>query len=166
MNMVPFDHGDTSVENAKANALAEISQTEGARRRLYDLQLFACDLPQIECPLQHLFAPGVYVRTIFIPAGSVIVGKIHKHRHANILSQGKVTVYTESGGTEELEGPLQMISEPGTKRAVLAHTDAIWTTIHPNVEDETDLEKIEDFVIAKTYAEYEQFRLKYIEVPS
>ncbi len=127
------------------------------RQKLYALQEQVGTLPEAECPLQHVFAPGAYARTIFIPAGTVIVGKIHKHRHLNILSKGRVSVLTESGGMQDLEGPLTMVSDPGTKRAVYAHTDTTWTTIH--LTDETDLDKIEEHVIAKTYDEYEQFKI-------
>ena len=48
-----------------------------------------------------------------------------------------------------------MVSEPGTKRAVVAETDAVWTTIH--LTNETDLAKIESEVIAASFEEYEQF---------
>ena len=107
------------------------------------------------CPLTHSFAPGVYVRQIFIPAGVLIVGKIHKHEHPNFLMKGKVSVLTESGGVEILEAPLQMISPAGTKRVVYAHTDTVWTTIH--VTEKTDLVEIEEDIIAKDYDEYEKF---------
>ena len=46
------------------------------------------------CPLNHYFSDGIYVREITIPAGMVIVGKIHKHRHPNFLIKGKVMVIT------------------------------------------------------------------------
>ena len=65
---------------------------------------------------------------------------------------------TEDGGKEHLVGPLTMTSPAGCKRAVYAITDATWTTIHRT--DETDLDKIEDWVIAKTYEDYEQFKLQ------
>lgn len=109
------------------------------------------------CPLKHSFAPGVYVREIFIPKGTVVVGKIHKHAHPNFLMKGKVIVITESGGKETLEAPLSMISEAGTKRVVLALEDTVWITIHAT--QEVELDKIEDFVIAKNYEEYEKFKL-------
>ena len=51
-----------------------------------------------------------------------------------------------------------MISPPGTKRVVLALTDVIWTTIHHNPQNHTNLDKIEDMVIAKDYSEYNKFR--------
>lgn len=160
-NIVPFTKGDAYGAKRREAAVRDAEQQlermpeNSVRQKLYALQKACADLPDVEFPLQHTFAPGVYVRTIFIPAGSVIVGKIHKHRHANVLSQGHVTVLTEGGGLEDLRGPLTMVSEPGTKRAVYAHTDTVWTTIHPT--DKSDLTDIEDEVIAKTYEEYEQF---------
>lgn len=149
--------GERKRQEAVAHAQRELKDVANndARRKLYELQAACANLPDVEFPLQHTFAPGVYVRTIFLPAGSVIVGKIHKHRHANILSMGRVTVVTEGGGVEDLEGPLTMVSLPGTKRAVCAHTDAVWTTIHPT--NSTDLGEIERETIAETYAEYEEF---------
>lgn len=101
-----------------------------------------------ECPVEHHFAPGMYMRTIFMRAGLTVVGKIHKHSHVNILSQGHCTVATEFGN-EELVAPCRFVSEPGTKRAVYVHSDCIWTTVH--LTDETDLEKIEAEIISPDY---------------
>lgn len=162
MNIIPFRQGDMhgkrelAVEDAKSQlAKGTLNQ---AQQLLYELQVAVSNLPEVDMPLQHVFAPGACARTIFIPAGSYIVGKIHKHAHLNILSMGHVTVFTESGGAEDLMGPLTMVSPAGTKRAVRAHTDTVWTTVH--LTNETDLAKIEDEVIAKTFEEYEQFRLQ------
>lgn len=109
---------------------------------------------EADCPLTHHFAPGAYGREIFIPQGSIVIGKIHKHAHLNILSQGSVSVLTEDG-PQEFSAPRTWVSTPGTKRVVFAHTDVRWTTVH--VTDETDLEKIEECVIAKTYDELDVF---------
>ena len=107
---------------------------------------------QPDCPLKHYFAPGAYGREIFIPKGTLLVGKIHKHSHLNMLMKGKVSVLTEEG-PKVLEGPLTMVSPPGTKRVVYTHEDTVWVTVH--LTNETDLEKIEDEIIAKTYEEFE-----------
>jgi hypothetical protein len=156
----------TTIWKAKVQdgQLVPMPAKESVRRRLFALQhgvqkeIAEGQMQEVDCPLQHSFIDGVYVRTIFIPAGTVIVGKIHKHSHANILSKGEVSVFTEDGGLERLKGPLTMTSPAGCKRAVYAHTDTTWTTIHRT--DETDLEKIEDWVIAKSYEDYEQFKLE------
>jgi hypothetical protein len=103
-------------------------------------------------PLKHWLAPGIYAREIHLPAGTVVVGKIHRHRHFNVISQGSITCYTEFG-LETHTAPASFISEPGTKRVVHTHEDAIWTTIHPNPGNETNLAKLEDMFTALEYAE-------------
>ena len=103
------------------------------------------------CPLKHHFTDGIYTREIFMPAGTVCVGKIHRHEHPNFLMKGKVTVVTEEGGIEELQAPRFMISPAGTQRAVYVHEDCTWITVHLNPDNETNLEKLEDFIIAKSY---------------
>jgi hypothetical protein len=109
-------------------------------------------LPDPELPLWHAFAPGAYARTIFIPAGTLVVGKIHKHAHLNILIRGRVSVATEEGPME-LEAPRVMTSKAGTKRVVYTHEPTLWTTIH--LTEKTDIAEIEDEIIAKSYDEYD-----------
>lgn len=111
------------------------------------------DMP--ECPLKHTFSDGMYVREIFIPAGTVIVGKLHKHSHPNFLLSGDVSVFTESNGLQRLKGPLSMISEACTKRVVYAHTDTVWVTVHLNPTNTQDLLQLEEQVIAKSYEAFE-----------
>jgi len=152
-------------------AAAAISRANGASRgQIMELQRAMLDILGIDgdhmpqedadkvCPLVHHFAPGLYAREILLPAGSVVVGKIHRHAHINTISRGRVTVATEFG-TEELVGPCTFVSTPGTKRVVVAHEDTIWTTYHPT--EENDLGLIEQQVIAPTFEAYEQERLKW-----
>lgn len=115
-------------------------------------------LVSADCPLTHSYIDGVYVRTIFIPAGTRIIGKIHKHSHANVLSSGTCRVYTPDGGVEEISGPRTMVSPAGCQRIVDAMTDLVWTTVHAT--DETDLDKIEKYVIAKDYDTLYDFTLE------
>ena len=161
MNLVPFVGGDAIGKEASAVDDAVVQQTvnAGVRKKLYQLQeSVGRELEPVDCPLQHVFAPGAYARTIFIPAGTVVVGKIHRHAHLNILSQGTVCVMTETEGDRQLTGPLTMVSPPGTKRAVYAVTDVVWTTVH--LVQSTDLDEIEAEVIAPTFEDYERFALE------
>lgn len=103
------------------------------------------------CPVQHFFAPGSYAREITMPAGLVVVGKIHKHAHVNVISKGRVRVFTEGGGVQDLAAPCTFVSQPGTKRAVLVVEDTVWTTVH--VTDKTDLAEIEREVISTEFLE-------------
>lgn len=104
--------------------------------------------------LRHMHAPGVYARELFIPAGMVIVGKIHKHAHHNNISLGKIAVATEFG-SYVLTAPYGFVSEPGTKRAVYALEDTMWTTYH--AVESGCLEDIEGAVIAASYEEYDRY---------
>ncbi len=127
------------------------------RKTIHALQDLMLALPKdeqidVDSMTSHHFAPGVYAREYFIPKGSIVVGKIHKTEHFNIICKGKCSVSTEDGPMM-FEGPCVFTSRPGVKKAVYAFEDTTWITIH--VTEETDLEKIEDAVIAKDYAEIE-----------
>ena len=114
-----------------------------------------------DCVLTHYFTDGAYARELKMPAGALIVGKIHKHAHLNFITTGKVAVATEFG-EEIFTAPHTFVSLPGTKRVVYILEDTTWTTVH--VTNETDLAKIEDQVIAKSYEDYEAFKaLEYKE---
>lgn len=112
------------------------------------------------CTLKHHFSPVdkkygccAYAREIFLPKGTVVIGKIHKHQHLNFIMQGKVTVKTEFG-EKHFTAPCIFVSEVGLKRAVYAEEDTIWVTVHLTEHvGEENLDKIEDEVIAKTYEE-------------
>jgi hypothetical protein len=107
-------------------------------------------------PLRHSFADGCYVREILVPKNTLVVGKIHKHSHPRFLLRGEALVFTEHTGWRYFRAPSYVISQSGRKSIFFALEDTIVVTVH--VTDETDLEKIEDFVIAKTYDDYETFK--------
>ena len=109
-------------------------------------------------PLEHFFTDGIYTRQITIPAGTICTGKIHRYAHPNFLLKGRVTVYTEEGGTEHHVAPKMLMSAAGTKRAVLAHEDTVWVTIHRT--DQTDLDEIEKEVISPSYEEFDKANRK------
>jgi hypothetical protein len=141
-----------SSEIAQPESVSAVDAFRHDVMRLQDYMLALDKKLNIEtdCPVRHLFAPGAYAREMSIPKGTVIIGKIHRHAHLNFISAGKVRVLTEHGPVE-MTAPHSFVSEVGTKRIVHALEDTIWTTVH--VTDETDLEKIEDHVIAKSYDE-------------
>lgn len=104
---------------------------------------------QIEIKTTHTFAKGLYAREIFIPKGTLLTGKVHKHEHLNIVSLGDITVLTEDG-LKRIQAPCTLVSRPGTKRVGFAHEDTVWTTVHAT--DETDLEKLEAELVESTPA--------------
>ena len=96
-------------------------------------------LPQVECPVWHFFAPGLYARKMLIPAGVTLTGAVHKTEHLCIIS-GDISVTTDDG-LKRVTDPHSIInSKPGAKRAGFAHSDTYWTTVHAT--DERDLDKL------------------------
>ena len=113
-----------------------------------------------KCRLAHLWTPKdskygchVYARPFFMPKGSLVTGKIHRHEHLNFIMMGEISVKTEHG-LSILKAPEIFVSEVGIKRAVFALTDCLWVTIHLTEHaGEENLDKIEDEVIAKDYGD-------------
>ena len=99
-------------------------------------------------PIHH-FADGLYAREILIQAGTILTGKVHSTEHLNIVSKGRIAVWTEDG-MKIVAAPCTMISRPGTKRVGFALEDTVWTTIHANPQNLTDLAALELTLIDNT----------------
>ena len=107
-------------------------------------QEFLADLPQVELTPVHYFAESVYGRELFIPADTVVVGKIHRHEHLVMLMSGEATINTERG-VERIVGPKTWVSPVGTKRILYTHTDCTFFTVH--VTSTRDLDALEAEII-------------------
>lgn len=107
------------------------------------------EMPQVDCPVVHRFAPGVYLREIFMPADTVVIGKVHKTKHFNILLQGACLIVHEDGTREEMHAPYTFISDENVQKVLYIIEDMIWQTVH--VTEETNLEALEALLIAKEH---------------
>lgn len=105
------------------------------------------EFPKIECPLDHVFTPGLYTRVILMKAGSLITSKIHKTEHPFVVLKGKVSVWTKEAGAVTIEAPFLGVTQPGTKRVLYIHEDTIWATFHPT--ELKTVEEIEEVIIEK-----------------
>ena len=84
----------------------------------------------IYCPTTHKFTDGMYIREIFMPAGSLITSKIHKTEHPYVVSYGKTAVSIDGKDWHEITAPYTGITYPGTRRVLYILEDCIWTTFH------------------------------------
>lgn len=105
-------------------------------------------MEQVEIPVRHLFAEGLYIREITIPAGATAVGYIHKQEHVRFILKGDVTITTEFG-TERIKAPHTWIAKPGVKAAAYAHEETIWTTVHAATE--RDVATLEAKLVTNSY---------------
>lgn len=93
-----------------------------------------------EAPITHHFADGIYGREMFIPAGTILTGKIHRFSTLNVLLEGDITVTTPDG-VRRIQAPAIFVSPPGCKKVGYAHADTRWVNVHPTKL--TDVKAIE-----------------------
>jgi len=116
-----------------------------------DIEKVACRRPQVDCPLEHVFTPGlrlgewVYTRTITMRRGLLITSKIHRTEHQFFVTKGRCLVWSPNGEVQIIEAGHRGITEAGTRRLLLIEEDTVWTTIHPT--NTQDLSLIEEQVI-------------------
>ena len=113
-------------------------------------------------PVTHAFADGLYIRTYTGIKGTLAVSKLHKTNHPFFVMKGDVSVYDGGNEVERIKAPYHGITKAGTQRILYFHEETIWITVHAT--EETDLEKIEDVVIAKSYAELPEYVKRLSEV--
>lgn len=110
------------------------------REQIDRLQAEMVKMPQAELKTEHFFSPGMYCRRVFRPAGTLIVGKVHKLPHFFLCAAGEIIAWTDTGMRRLQPGDV-VECQPGTKRVTLAVSDSIGITIHKT--DKTDLDDIE-----------------------
>lgn len=134
--------------------MSAVSKLADTRAKVFAIQDEMAKHEQLDIPIVHYFAKGVYAREMTMPAGSIVVGKIHKYSQINILSKGEISVLTEEG-MKRVQAPFTLVAGPGVKRAMYAHTECVWTVFHGT--DETDVETIESQFIAQDERGYLAF---------
>jgi hypothetical protein len=109
-------------------------------------------------PVKHYFSPGLYIREISIPAGSLVIGQIHRHEHPNIISKGRVTVMTEEDGVKEYSAPATFMSSAGIQKTLYVHEDCVWSTMWPttDITKDTPEENIMKYFASPSYAAMEK----------
>ncbi len=136
-------NGETQVTSA-----GPLTNYENERRRIDDLERGILDagVPLLDLPTRHLFTPGLYIREVKMPAGTLWTTRQHKTEHPFVMSSGRVSVYCD-GKVTHLTAPFTGITVPGTRRVIHAHEDTIWTTFHANPENESDVLAIEQWLV-------------------
>jgi len=122
----------------------EIIGDTPTRNQIERLQTEMVKMPQVELQTEHYFVPGMYCRRVYRPAGTLIVGKVHKHTHFFLCAKGEIIAWTEKG-MKKLQAGDVVECQPGTKRVTLATQDSIGVTIHKT--DKTDLDEIEQELV-------------------
>lgn len=126
-------------------------------------QIFALEKTLKEAPqslersdimLTHHFAEGVYVRVMYLQKGTVLTGEIHRFECVTIMPSGHVrtvtTIQTENV-VEVYKGFAIFSSPAGSKRAMFALEDTVWSTVHSNPDNERDIAKLEARLVTNDF---------------
>lgn len=101
-------------------------------------------MPQVPCPVTHFFAPGIYVREMFIPAATIAIGHCQRTQHLCTLVSGIAVFYKEDEPPVKIMGPTTFLSGKGHK-VVYALTDIKVQNCYPNpdnIRDQDELQKL------------------------
>lgn len=99
--------------------------------KIFAMQDLIGQAPAVPMPVQDHFAPHIYVREIFMPAGTFVVGKMHKTEHFNIITQGIVRLIHDDDSITEVSAGDVFTSKLGVKKVLYIVEDTRWLTVHP-----------------------------------
>jgi hypothetical protein len=125
---------------------------QALRDKIDQLQDKMLEFPQPDLPLRHWFAGGVYSRELFVPKGTLLLGKVHLTDHIFILLSGDLTFVTVDGPAR-LVAPAIFCAPAGSKKTMYANEDAVMVTNHMALH--ADHEFIAAAISVDTYAEYD-----------
>lgn len=146
------------------NSLEEVSQMLAGMdgdtiHKLFIIEDVLKQLPQVDIPVKHYFANGVMAREMTAPAGSLLIGKMHRFSQINIVLKGDISVLTEDGW-KRLTAGMTFESPAGIKRAGYTHEETVWTTIIGT--NETDIDKFDDTLLICSYRQYLDYKKELI----
>lgn len=72
------------------------------------------------------FASDSYVREMVIPAGTCVIGRVHKTDCINILLEGEIVIVDNDGNRKEMKAPQVFIAKAGHQKAGFAIKDTRW----------------------------------------
>jgi hypothetical protein len=126
--------------------------TTGNMPKILELEALMKAMPQVDSPAEHYHLEGVYCRSLFIPKGCLLTGKIHNHESIGILAQGTLRI-TNGETSTVVTAPYITVDKPGIKRLGYAETDCTFITVHRT--DLDSVEAIEDELVSDTFEDYE-----------
>ena len=117
---------------------------ENINSKIEAVEKILLDIPQVDCPVTHHFAPSVYMREIFMPAGTFVIGQEHKTKHFNTVLKGRAKVMMD-GVMHDIVAPSVFVSEPGVRKILYILEDMVWVTTHST--EETNVEKLTELLV-------------------
>jgi hypothetical protein len=128
-----------AVVRLQAESMMDVLPKKPTREQIEKFESGLLQLEQTITPTKHYFAPGLYVREMFIPKGTFLTGDVHKTDHMCVFV-GDIHVWVE-GEMKRLTGHHTFLSKAGAKRVGYAFEDTYCTGFFPT--DKTDIAELE-----------------------
>jgi quercetin dioxygenase-like cupin family protein len=115
-------------------------------------------IPKMEClevrdtPTEHRFSDGVYIRVMECPENCIVVGHLHTTEHENFVLEGSATVIINGQRVDVQAGDI-IKSNKNIRKVAFAHQKMRWATVHPNPDNERNIEILEARTLDKKAAE-------------
>jgi hypothetical protein len=93
----------------------------------------------------HKFTEGMYIREVHLPAGSILTSITHQTQHPFVISKGCCDICNEVGDVARYSAPYTGVTEAGTRRILLVHSDVVFTTFHV-----TDIKNPDEWISKNT----------------
>lgn len=122
------------------------------RKALDKLENAMAELPQVMLEVKEEYTDGMYIRTIYMPKGTMLTSEIHKKQHPFVITQGVIQVQNiDTGEVITYEAPYNGITQPMTRRLLYVIEDTVWTTYHPNPENKNIMELAKDILVERPH---------------
>lgn len=112
-------------------------------------------------PTRQWLLPGLVVREVRIPAGTLLTGVTHLREHVASVS-GDITVM-QLGETTRYRGSHTFACSPGVRRIGFAHANTVWLAIHAIPFHMTDPAEIDAYLLGDP-GELQTHRLPELEI--
>lgn len=124
------------------------------KKRIKEFDALLISMPQVDCPLDMQFYPGLLIRERFVPSGTIFTTYTWKTTHPFRCIQGKLLIWEEDKGWILFEAPCKGLTLAGTKRVIYVIEDVIWETLHANPTDTQDEKELHDMLFENYQNEY------------
>lgn len=110
-------------------------------------------IEELKGDLEHVYTPELTGRKLAMPAGAVIVTRVHKFENVTFALKGSFTIVDQNGVREDITAPAMWVTKPGTQRAIYVHEDMEIANVFPG--NFSHLDDPIDAITFDTMADYE-----------
>lgn len=111
-----------------------------------NIELAISKMPRMYGDLAEKGTPGLYSRTLIMPAGMLCTSKVHNTCHQFIISEGLVRVYNALDDSDVIfQAGDHGITQIGTRRVLYCFEETKWTTFHPTDKIKVGFDLLDDY---------------------